>query len=162
MPDPDRESRIALGISKVMQGMPMLTAAEEVDIPRTTLLRRYQQLLGPDAPNRDEERKRADERILATAYAAAERGLFRILGEMDNADRKELVGLTALASNTIARLRGWDAKNKNTDDTGNVGRLTQLLGSLSENNLEATLSIKRAEPQQAGHVLLEDGDDGGE
>ena len=92
----------------IARGVPEEQAAHAVCVPRSTLRRRYLETLGPNAPNKDEARKAADERIMANAYAVAEQTLGRMADEVDDADAKTLTAWADASSRVLSRLRGWD------------------------------------------------------
>lgn len=143
----DRERRIAEGIGLIAAGTTERDAAAAVGLPKTTLHRRYVQHLGPDAPNKDEDRKRADESIMATAYLVAHRSLVRMADELDQADHRGLTAFADTASRVLGRLRGWD-KGIQRDDGVGADRLSALVSALAGSGMEAHVHIVPSREQQ--------------
>lgn len=112
----EREQAIATGVGLIRAGAPIRAASAEVGIPRATLHEAYIRVLGPDAPDAAEQRKRADERIMATAYRVAEGTLGRMAAELDDAEHKTVTAWADVSSKVLSRLRGWDAKSAGGSD----------------------------------------------
>jgi hypothetical protein len=143
--DPDK---IAQGVGLIASGTPERDAAALVGIPKTTLRRNYLKTLGPNAPNKDEQRKAADERIMANAYAVAESTLGRMADEVDQADHRTLTAWADSSSRVLGRLRGWD-KGVQTDDTAN--QFAQVVDKILSNggaSLNLTITPIDREPER--------------
>jgi hypothetical protein len=144
--DPDK---IAQGVGLIASGTEsMRDAADLVGIPYSTLRLAYIRTLGPNAPNKDEQRKAADERIMANAYAVAEGTLGRMADEIDQADHRSLVAFADASSRVLGRLRGWD-KGVQTDDTAN--QFAQVVDKILSNggaSLNLTITPIDREPER--------------
>lgn len=136
--NPDREAAIGEGIGLVKAGHSLRAAAELVGVPTSTLHRAYHLILGPDAPNRVEERKRADERLLATAYAVADQALGRMASEIGHAEHRTVTAWAEVSSRIVGRIRGWDAKSAQGSEI--APRWLQALSGVLENG-GATLTV---------------------
>lgn len=140
--DRDREQRIAIGIGLIQAGHSIRFAGAQVGIPRATLHEAYMRYLGPDAPDKELERKRAEERILALSAAVAEGTLSRMAQEIDQADHRTVTAWHSVAAQTLGKLRMWGGTNR--EDGGTTDRLAQLVDALGSQGYEATLSVRPA------------------
>ena len=146
MPQPDRESLIAEGVGLIAAGEPVAKAALQVGIPKSTLHDAYLRVLGPDAPDAHDLRRKADERIMATAYCVAEQVLGRMADEASDADHKTVTAWAEVSSKVLARMRGWDAKASSSSEIAPrwLGALSQVLEQGG-----ATLTVT-LEPRETG------------
>jgi hypothetical protein len=144
--DPDK---LAKGVGLIASGTASIRdAADLTGVPYSTIRRAYLRTLGPDAPNKDEARKAADERIMANAYAVAEGTLGRMADEVDQADHRSLVAFADASSRVLGRLRGWD-KGVQTDDTAN--QFAQVVDKILSNggaSLNLTITPIDREPER--------------
>lgn len=140
----DRESAIATGVGLIASGQPIRKASAEVGIPRATLHEAYIRTLGPDAPDAEERRKSADQRIMASAYCVAEQALGRMASEIDGAEHKTVTAWAEVSSRVLSRMRGWDNNRGGQSDLS--PRWANALSSLLEQG-GATLTVK-LEPNQ--------------
>lgn len=79
----ERQRTLTTAVGLVQQGMTFRAAAEATGIARSTLWEAWQSLVDPDAVDRDERRKQADESIMAGSYGVATAGLARMARDIE-------------------------------------------------------------------------------
>jgi hypothetical protein len=146
---PHDPEKLAEGIGLIAAGNSYSWVAEQTGIARSTLFDAYQRYLGPNAPNKDEQRKATDERILAGAAAVAESTLRKMAARLEQGvDDRTLTAWHSVATQSYGKLRGWD-KGVQTDDTAN--QFAQVVDKILSNggaSLNLTITPIDREPER--------------
>jgi len=142
MAEADRTTKLAAAVGMIEAGLPYRWAQAETGLPLSTIHAAYQKYLGPNAPDKDAQRKATDERILAGSAAVAEATLAHMAERIERAqvDNQTLTSWHAVSAKTYGRLRGWD-RDGVRDDAQHVDRWGELLGRVLEQG-GATMTVK--------------------
>lgn len=142
----ERQRTLTTAVGLVQQGMTFRQAAEATGIARSTLWEAWQSLVGPDAVDRDERRKQADESLMAGSYAVATAGLARMAQEINQVDHRTLTGWVGMASNNVSRLRGWDRGGLGEHQPGEqIANVLERLADLG--GVRVSLEVERIDRQ---------------
>jgi len=140
--DPEREARLTTAVGLIEAGHSFRWVEECTGIPASTIHYSWKKHLGPDAPDKDAQRKAADERLLAGSAAVAEATMAHMAArlEQNQVDNATLTAWHAVSAKTYGRLRGWD-RDGVRDDAQHVDRWGELLGRVLDQG-GATMTVK--------------------
>jgi hypothetical protein len=147
---PHNPDDIAKGVGLIAAGHSVRWVQETTGIPKSTLHDAYLKHLGPDAADKDEQRRLLDERITARAGAIAEltTALMAQRLEDGNYNNRDLTAWHEAAIKSYGKLRGWD-KGVQTDDTAN--QFAQVVDKILSNggaSLNLTITPIDREPER--------------
>lgn len=136
--DPDRRQRIAEAVAMVKGGSSQTAASLATNVPRSTIAWWIERLANdPDAM------KGAEQRLAATYAAVAQAGMERIAEELPNMATRDLITATGVASDKLARIRGWGAP---TDGNATNDALGHALKALAQTGGTVSVTVTTTEP----------------
>ena len=147
--DPDK---LAEGIGLIAAGNSYRWVETETGVPIGTLHRAYLRHLGPNAPNKDEQRKALDERILARAGGIAEATLAHMAKRMEqgDVDDKTITAWHSVSAQSYGKLRGWDRGLTGDAPTDRFASVIERV--LNAGGATLSVAITPHEPQ---HVVVD-------
>jgi len=141
--DPDK---LAEGIGLIAAGNSYRWVENETGIPIGTLHAAYLRHLGPNAPNKDEQRKALDERILARAGGIAEATLAHMAERLEQGqvDDRTITAWHEASAKSYGKLRGWDRGLQGDAPTDRFASVIERV--LSQGGASLTVSLTPIEP----------------
>ena len=137
------QRKIAHGLALVEQGHSYRYAAAQVGVHNTTLLRAQKRLLGSSSTQREEKLREAEDRIVALATVGAEKGLQRMVEEIDDVEPRHVTAWTTVMRDTLSKKRRWERQ----EEQGAGAGLERALGRLGEHG-DVTLTVRRRDPSE--------------